>query len=139
MLKKIMLGLVLAMFCLIPMSVTADDPNPVAMTYEGLVNPTDAINNDIYKPARFILAGRGYVVWSKAVNVDTQPTYIAAFVLESKAIVITYYFNKKFYQVQLPRPDATHYKMVKLTDAKIQTFLRDFTNIFGVSFPLENN
>jgi hypothetical protein len=138
MFKKIVLGLVLAVFCLIPMSASADNINPVVMTYEGLVSPLDAINNDIYKPAKLVINSGGYIVWSKAVNVR-QPTYIAVFVFRNKAIVITYYHNKKFYQVALPSNDATHLSMVKIGDAKIQRFQRDFTNIFGVPFPLASN
>lgn len=140
MLKKFAITLLLAVFVsftFLPGGTYGDTLNPMSMTYEGMVNPLEASNANIYKPYKFVPASGGYIVWSKAVDVGRQPTYIAAFVFNNRAVVVVYYFDKVFYQVALPANDAMHYELYERSEAQLKEYQADFTNAFGVSFPLE--
>ena len=140
MLKKLVLTLLLSVFVsftFLPGGTHGDTLNPMAITYEGMVNPLEATDPNIYKPYKFVPASGGFIVWAKAIDVDKQPIYIAVFIFNNRAAVITYYFDKVFYQVALPANDATHYELMEGTEYQLQRYQIDFTDVFGVSFPLE--
>jgi hypothetical protein len=110
---------------------------PANMTYDGIINPKDAVDKTKYAVVDVVMPRPNLILsFSKAISPDQKPQYIVVAFVSSKLVAITYYQNSTFHQVGLLNFGETHYTMVTKSPKQLSQISKDFEKIFGIPFPI---
>lgn len=149
--KKLLI-ILLSCFCLFAFSgITMAQEQPVklsqelenlfpgAMTYDGVFNPKDAVDETKYKPVTIAKTSdpRMIIVFSQAIQ-DLKIKYVAIVYFNTPSgvkIVSLVYLDEynKFHQIGLLQLFATHYTEKQIDQKNLNNFRIDFNKFFGLS------
>jgi len=125
-------------------AVDAPKPNigliSESMTFDGNLNPRDAVDDTKFKPVRVIRINEvAIILFAKAIDTTASIQYVAVTFLNYKVIAVTYWENGRFIQIGMVNLEATHFSKIEKSRTHYQQMSRDFEKIFGVNFPINES